>query len=148
MSHYLLPCECGRKLAVTATQAGEQLKCACGRQLEVPTLRGLDLLERQVEPASVPELAPWGWRQGVAFLGAAIFVLASIGLVVLQLLKPESLEKALVDARSERLDFTALPPAAAWLHWHRVEIGLDRPLTVPEGDAVRTAIFTLKTWSQ
>jgi hypothetical protein len=48
---FLLPCDCGKKLIVDATQAGEQLSCECGASLAVPTLRGLESLERLDEPA-------------------------------------------------------------------------------------------------
>jgi hypothetical protein len=41
MPSYLLPCACGEKTPVTASQAGQSVRCSCGAQLEVPTLRGL-----------------------------------------------------------------------------------------------------------
>lgn len=49
---FLLPCGCGQKLVVDATQAGQQLSCGCGASLVVPTLRGLESLERVEEPAA------------------------------------------------------------------------------------------------
>ncbi len=148
MSQYLLPCECGQKLAVSTTQAGERLHCTCGRQLEVPTLRGLQALERRDDTAAKPELASWGWRQGLAFLGAAIFVLASLALVVLQITKPPSREQAFMDARPETIDFNALSPAGAWFLWRRVQIGVQRPLTVGEVQAMLGASAMLATWDQ
>jgi hypothetical protein len=38
---YPVPCECGKTLRVTATQAGMTLRCECGRDVEVPSLRQL-----------------------------------------------------------------------------------------------------------
>lgn len=148
MSHYLLPCECGQKLVVSTTQAGERLQCTCGRQLEVPTLRALQALERRDDAGAKPELAPWGWRQGLAFLGASIFVLASLALVVLQLTKPPSREQSLMAARPESIDFKAISPAGAWYQWGRVQVGVQRPLTVGEVQAMLGASAVLGTWDQ
>ena len=35
---YLLPYDCGAKITVTASQAGDQLVCECGKNLDVPSL--------------------------------------------------------------------------------------------------------------
>jgi len=43
---YLLPCSCGEKLVVDRSQAGLSKRCTCGRDVTVPTLRGLEQLER------------------------------------------------------------------------------------------------------
>ena len=43
-----LPCECGRRLIVTAGDAGATLRCECGRTVQVPGLNELR--------ASVPAL--------------------------------------------------------------------------------------------
>jgi hypothetical protein len=66
MTEYLLPCSCGQKLAVSARQAGESVRCSCGATLEVPTLRGLDTLERAAAPAAPGRT--WGDRQRAVFL--------------------------------------------------------------------------------
>lgn len=73
-THYLLPCSCGRNLHVDASQAGLPLECVCGAKLEVPTMRGLAMLERVPEQSTgaVEDAAPWGPRQGLMFLGGAI----------------------------------------------------------------------------
>ena len=148
MSQYLLPCECGQKLPVNSTQAGERVRCTCGRELDVPTLRSLQALERRDDAAAKPELAPWGWRQGLAFLGASIFVLASLALVVLNLKKPQSREQAFMAARPESLDFKAISPAGAWFQWGRVQMGIQQPLTYGEVQAIQNAAAILATWNQ
>jgi hypothetical protein len=38
---YLLSCECGRPLTVTAAVAGTAVDCTCGRAVTVPALSGL-----------------------------------------------------------------------------------------------------------
>jgi hypothetical protein len=84
----------------------------------------------------------------LAFLGASIFVLASLTLVVLQLKKPPSREDALLDARPRTIDFNATSPAAAWTLWRRVEFGVQRPLTAGEVQAMLDASAVLGTWDQ
>ena len=49
---YLLPCQCGQKLPVDASQAGLRVRCACGAEPQVPTLRGLAALERATATSS------------------------------------------------------------------------------------------------
>jgi len=70
---YLLPCSCGRKLKVDATQAGLRMPCDCGKTIEAPTLRGLRALKPvpSTGPVVAPE-NPWGPRQGVMFLGVVV----------------------------------------------------------------------------
>jgi hypothetical protein len=73
-TRYLLPCSCGRNLQVDAGQAGLTVDCVCGAKLEVPTMRGLSMLEQVPEQSSgaIEDAAPWGPRQGLMFLGGAI----------------------------------------------------------------------------
>ena len=65
---FLSACKCGRRLPVTAAQAGDQLQCECGQRIEVPTLRHLAALER-VEEAARRRAKNWGMRQGLSFSG-------------------------------------------------------------------------------
>ena len=93
MTRYLLPCVCGRRIPVAASQAGEQLQCECGQKLEVPTLRHLAALDRLEQHEVAPRRdKSWGARQGLVFLGASIIsfsrVFAGYGfLIYLQLHK-------------------------------------------------------------
>jgi hypothetical protein len=81
---YLLPCECGRKLPVSASQAGDTLTCECGRSVTAPKLRDL----RQLEPTADAEPAPrrrltWSYSQGMLFsTGLVLALLASVVLLV------------------------------------------------------------------
>jgi hypothetical protein len=80
-TRYLLPCSCGRNLQVDASQSGLTIECVCGAKLEVPTMRGLAMLEHVPEQSSTAvEAAPWGPRQGLMFLGGAILAVG-LGLV-------------------------------------------------------------------
>ena len=44
---YFLPCECGRKISVSTSDAGRSVRCECGRALPVPSLIAL----RRLDPA-------------------------------------------------------------------------------------------------
>jgi hypothetical protein len=148
MAHYLLPCECGRKLDVTTADAGEQLSCACGRKVDVPTLRGLEELEQaQPRPSATPSARLWGARQGLAFLGASLVVIAMVCLVLSQLWRPLTGEEMLMEAKKPDLvDVDTVTPAVAWLRWDIVRQGLLRPLTVPEAEAVKSGRNSIENW--
>ena len=54
-----LPCTCGRRLAVSAGDAGTEIRCACGRAVEVPDLSKLRARHRNPEaPAHRAETGP------------------------------------------------------------------------------------------
>ena len=82
MSSYLLPCACGEKTPVTASQAGQSVHCSCGAQLEVPTLRGLrDLAQSDLargDSAARPTRS-WNNRHRVTFV---CFVLGLIAFAI------------------------------------------------------------------
>ncbi len=84
--NHLLTCECGREIAVTRKQAGQEIACACGKTLRVPTLRGFAELpvatsanpagdgsdSRQDQAASA-----WsGWRGPAIAVASAVFIIA------------------------------------------------------------------------
>jgi hypothetical protein len=77
---YLLPCECGNKMPVTAAQAGRIVACSCGRELVVPNLGAL----RQLEPALVgtasKQPAEWNAWRGVLFVAGILLTI--VGLIV------------------------------------------------------------------
>lgn len=78
---YLLPCECGRKVPVAATQAGETVVCECGRSHVAPKLRELRQLESHQEAETAPRRAGWSTRQGVLFVvGALLLIVAGLAL--------------------------------------------------------------------
>ncbi len=75
MSKYLLPCECGKAIAIDASQAGQQIACECGKQLEVPTLRGVRELAQVPESTSPRrQAAEWDASRGMIFAGSLILL--------------------------------------------------------------------------
>lgn len=75
---YLLPCECGRKIPVAASQAGETVVCECGRSLSAPKLRELRQLDTQTIEDDSPRGAAWSPLQGGLFVAGAVVLLISI----------------------------------------------------------------------
>src|SRR5947209_2018237 len=72
---YLLPCQCGEKLQVDASESGLIMKCGCGASLEVPTMRGLAQLERVTVEESAAPSRGWGGAQRSMAIGALIAIL-------------------------------------------------------------------------
>jgi hypothetical protein len=146
MAHYLLPCECGRKLEITKADAGEQLTCACGRKVDVPTLRGFETLATAAAPA-VPARRAWGVRQGLVFLGALLFGIAVVGVVLLQFMKPPTPEQILMRVKKhEGVDIDRFSPMQAWLQWNVVRQGLLRPYTPAEAEALKVGMNDHDNW--
>lgn len=80
-THYLLPCQCGKKTEVDSSQAGLQVRCECGTELPVPTMRGLASLERvdrAAETRGGAKPSSWGRRQGLMFLGGVLLTAAAL----------------------------------------------------------------------
>jgi hypothetical protein len=74
---YLLPCSCGKSVAVEVSLAGQTVRCACGNVLEVPAMR----LIRQLPMADAatsnrpPRDLSWSLPQGLLFaVGLALMV--------------------------------------------------------------------------
>lgn len=136
---YLLPCPCGEKIAVEASQAGQEIRCRCGAALEVPTMRGLAQLERagpkpavgrstatpQTGQASdVPPAAGrstirgstsvWGTRQRLVLVGGFITVLGLGSAIVLYAGRPRL------------LDLERYPPIGTWQLWHDLRQGIEQ----------------------
>ncbi len=113
---YLLPCSCGRKLAIHTSQAGEHVRCACGAEVEVPTMRDIAALEQdRSQPVVARPATRWGLRQRILVAGAAI---ALIGLL---------LGASSYYFRPVRLDIADYPPARTLNLWMALERGIDRP---------------------
>jgi hypothetical protein len=81
---YLLPCECGHRLQVKKSQAGNFVDCpGCHRKLDVPTIGGLSKLEwihDESSQSDVNKLLNRRWSPLRGFLAAACFVIALLGL--------------------------------------------------------------------
>jgi hypothetical protein len=125
MTKYLVPCSCGKSVAVDASQAGLQVRCACGNELEVPTMRGLRQLKTaDVQPAGSQDRgSTWGPRQGLMFLGACIAVIGAIAAAFVYNLRPQmdlQLDRAAVQA-----DNQAMTLEQSWTEWERLRLGLN-----------------------
>lgn len=141
MVRYILPCNCGRRLTVTAAQAGDQLQCECGQRVEVPTLRHLAALE-QIEDAPRQERA-WGARQGLIFLGATLIALAAAALVVLQFREPKLIQDPLLKHTIESMTFEQL-----WRAWPDLEMGIQRRLLPIEAAVFDQNRYEIRQWQQ
>ena len=75
---YLMPCDCGVKITVTASQAGDQLVCKCGKNLDVPSFTEL----RQLEPAAAPTDGPDHKRRNWSRVQALLFTCGLLTAVV------------------------------------------------------------------
>jgi len=120
---YLLSCECGQNVSVSASQAGGSAQCTCGKVLEVPTLRRL----RELEPDPQADTADansrdhraWGVRQGVVLAGGLIALFGGMAAGVMQYAAPQppgiNLELDL-ERWAEYVDQMTL--LQTWEHWH------------------------------
>ena len=130
-THYLLPCQCGKKNEVDSSQAGLTLRCECGSELAVPAMRGLASLER-VERAPPPYLAQpagnWGPRQGLMFLGAAVMAAAALAALYFwwQLPQPVTLMPD-YQARN-RQGINTLSLEESFDVWHNLQAGIEQPM--------------------
>ncbi|MEE3372881.1 MAG: hypothetical protein VX346_26345 [Planctomycetota bacterium] len=80
---YLMPCDCGAKITVTASQAGDQLVCECGKNLDVPSFTELQQLEPATDPIDAPDHKRRSWSRLQALLftcGLLTAVVASGGI--------------------------------------------------------------------
>lgn len=75
---YLLPCSCGKAVAVSPSQAGGEVTCVCGQRLEAPRLRELQLLPVE-EQAGGASTSAWGFRQGLLSVGLILAALLAAG---------------------------------------------------------------------
>lgn len=122
MSKYFLPCSnCGAKLTIDVSQAGQSISCECGSQTEVPTLRVIQKLERAEDSRAAEDDGPaWSQQQGVMFsVGLAILVLGA-GLCVYLLWERSKLDTARPEDRLRLHDEKAiddLSPLQTWQLW-------------------------------
>jgi hypothetical protein len=114
---YLLPCQCGQRIPVEATQSGQEVTCPCGRRLEVPTMRKLSTLERTRRPERTrPPSTSWGARQAVFLLGVIITLAGLAFAAYLYLKRPQI--PPVVD----------LNPRQTWIVWQQeIRPGLTQP---------------------
>jgi hypothetical protein len=122
---YLLPCQCGEKLQVDSSQAGLSVHCRCGADVSIPTLRGLDKLERSAGQVATPARV-WGPRQAVIFLGGFLTALALPAVAGLRVTAP-AFPQAQIDALIEQAGTTEgldqLPPEQLYSLWKQLKQG-------------------------
>ena len=124
-SKYLLPCSCGRKIAIQVVQSGQTVECECGRRLDVPTMLQIRSLEPVEEEASPRAHRSWGARQGLVLLGGLIVVAAGCVAAQLYFTRPrplvapsqEQVHKAYTGSLSLRQTFE---------EWEMLRTGPDR----------------------
>lgn len=122
---YLLPCSCGRKVPVEPRHAGEVVRCSCGASLAAPTMLEMAALERAEPEASTRRAAkPWGVRQSLSLLGAAIFLAALAPVVYLLANQPPPLERGKVELSPAaiRRETHALTPLQTWRVWQSCRV--------------------------
>jgi hypothetical protein len=137
---YLLPCECGKSVAVERPQAGTQVTCVCGRSLEVPTIRGFAKLERaEVRTESLPPI--WGLKQGLIFLGLVIAVPAFVYGAYLYP-KMHTLSDEVV--KHSAAYFDRLTPLDSYLVWKQYSEGMPKNPSI-QTQAVHRGIQALQT---
>ena len=97
---------------ITSGQAGETLVCQCGRELEVPTMRGLRVLERSGDEDLQRPL--WTARQGLVFLGLVIMLsgLTFAGYIYWNMPR--------IDERLARFEFDNRTPAGTVNSWREL----------------------------
>jgi hypothetical protein len=128
---YLLPCECGQTIPVTAAQAGRTLACECGRENKVPTLAGL----QQLEPVALPEgksqpTAQWSSTRGILFVVGVILALVGLGIggygsYVLRRIDLQKVQQYTENVENMQLnEIERMTPVEAYEVWQKIrEIG-------------------------
>jgi hypothetical protein len=125
---YLLPCSCGKKIAVEPRQAGQAVRCACGKSVTAPTLLQLTHLERaEAVVASGVEAEPptWGMPQRLLLVGAFVLLAVLIGAVFVVRSRPEPL---FTSSTSELVHREVEQWPASWVlgqFWQIQEKGID-----------------------
>lgn len=115
---YLLPCTCGKKLTVTASQAGHQVVCTCGATMEVPPFSRLRSLEGVTEETRSRQRLSWGLKQSVMLFGLFISLLslASAYYMYLEEVKPFHDDQMKHKLRSTS-QINAMSPKELWEFW-------------------------------
>lgn len=127
MAAYWLPCpQCGERIRVETSQAGQTLKCVCGASVEAPTFRNLESLEPIVQAA--PQTRRWNSKQGLSLLAAAIAFAALLGAGYIEWSVFSRVVRAKPEiAETAKREFDEMPPNEAWYVWQTLKLGLHDP---------------------
>lgn len=138
--HYLLPCSCGQKLAVTLRQAGESITCPCGNVLEVPPLNRLKTLEKVAPEAELAASAgyvrkrpAWSGRQAGFFLGVVLMCTSVPWAGWLELSKPRL------------ITVERMTPLQTWGLWQELRTGANR-YPSPQARAYAEVLGQNRNW--
>ncbi len=138
--HYLLPCSCGQKLAVSLRQAGESITCPCGNVLETPSLNQLKTLEKvapEAEPAAAAALArkrsAWSGRKAGFFLGIVLMCMGVPWAAWLELSKPRL------------IPIERMSPLQTWGLWQELRTGANR-YPSPQARGFAEALGQNRNW--
>jgi hypothetical protein len=135
--HYLLPCSCGQKVRIAASQAGGRVACACGKSLDVPTMRGVRQLEPAPAETKVRAQASWSRAHGATFAGGLLIAGVGVVLIAIYLLQYARVVGHTRDFSPEVLAAEAahidkLTPLELLSEWSEVlEHGLGEPSAPP-----------------
>lgn len=99
---YLLPCACGKTIAVGPSQAGGSVTCECGQGVEVPRLR--DLRELPVEADTANTGKGWSFRMGVLSAGLVLAALLAGAAGWFEINEPDPPAPFNAEARAEVVD--------------------------------------------
>ncbi len=136
-TRYLLPCSCGKKIAIEVAQAGQTVRCACGAEIEAPTMREITSLE-QVEPEAQTRhsrpSAGWSRRQAWMLFGAVL----TIGAV--------AMTAWLQWSRPRLKDVQTLSPLESWGLWQELRLGANRDPS-PGVKAFAKALVANRQWT-
>jgi hypothetical protein len=133
MSAYLLPCDCGTDIVVTAAQAGGSATCpACGRAAAVPRFRELSALPRATSaPARASSGARRPWRIGHTLLlvGALATAGCTLGSMSFQ---PPAMEWVSSEKIRSSVMQAATDEVYTMMRTRLVPSGVERPPTADE----------------
>ena len=114
---YLLPCPCGKKIAIEVAQAGQTVRCACGAKLEIPAMRRITSLEPlgpEAEDRRSRSIAAWDKHKARMLLGAVLTVVAGM------------LIAWLAWSRPRLSNVQTLSLLESWTLWRELRLGANR----------------------
>lgn len=132
-NRFLLPCECGRQLAIDPGQTGQELTCACGRKLQAPgTLQELRKLPRARPDGAERPAAKWGEGPRAVFGCGTLILMVGIamaGYFGYHWSKVRGTEKPDLAHAHDHQNFDELTPSQVleiWQEWGH-ELPAERP---------------------
>lgn len=117
---FLLPCDCGEKIAVGVAQAGQSVTCPCGAELTVPTMKTLRSLGRvETPPQKRRATSMWDNPQRILVIGVVITAAALAATA------------QVYRSRPRLAPMEVFSPWGTWLMWQQLREGVKRPSFEP-----------------